>query len=132
MDLSLKNTTPWLVLAGSGSAADLIAGILKDLSTPLSPPVSPTLPTADEESMKTASVELRDRVRERIKKHFPSETELEKLVDQVSVQQESEYRGQSYFLYFYLPFSLFFHTGTQYLSQQRSDHRVPWRQGRAR
>lgn len=88
MDLSLKNTTPWLVLAGSGSAADLIAGILKDLSAPLSPPVSPTLPTADEESRKSASVELRDRVRERIKKHFPSETELEKLVDQVSVQQE--------------------------------------------
>ncbi|XP_051741445.1 transient receptor potential cation channel subfamily M member 4a isoform X2 [Ctenopharyngodon idella] len=82
VDLSLKNTTPWLVLAGSGSAADLIAGILKDLSTPLSPPVSPTLPTADEESSKSASVELRDRVRERIKKHFPSETELEKLVDQ--------------------------------------------------
>ncbi|XP_048061675.1 transient receptor potential cation channel subfamily M member 4a [Megalobrama amblycephala] len=82
VDLSLKNTTPWLVLAGSGSAADLIAGILKDLSTPLSPPVSPTLPTADEESMKGVSDEHRDRVRERIKKHFPSETELEKLVDQ--------------------------------------------------
>ncbi|XDV13088.1 hypothetical protein PO909_001584 [Leuciscus waleckii] len=83
VDLSLKNTTPWLVLAGSGSAADLIAGILRDLSTPLSPPVSPTLPSADEESRKSASVELKDRVRERIKKHFPSETDLEKLVDQV-------------------------------------------------
>ncbi|XP_067272643.1 transient receptor potential cation channel subfamily M member 4a [Pseudorasbora parva] len=82
VDLSLKNTTPWLVLAGSGSAADLIAGILRDLSTPLSPPGSPTLPTADEESSKRASVELRDRVRERIKKHFPSETDPEKLVDQ--------------------------------------------------
>lgn len=89
VDLSLKNTTPWLVLAGSGPAADLIAAIQKDLNIPLSPPVSPTLPTAAEESRKSASsVELRDQLREKIKKHFPSETELEKLVDQVSVQQE--------------------------------------------
>ncbi|XP_059414184.1 transient receptor potential cation channel subfamily M member 4-like isoform X2 [Carassius carassius] len=82
VDLSLKNSTPWLVLAGSGSAADLIASILKDLDIPLSPPVSPTLPTASEESMKRARVELRDRVREKINKHFPSETDLEKLVEQ--------------------------------------------------
>ncbi|XP_026064209.1 transient receptor potential cation channel subfamily M member 4 [Carassius auratus] len=82
VDLSLKNTTPWLVLAGSGPAADLIAALLKDLSIPLSPPVSPTLATAAEESRKSASVELRDQVREKIKKHFPSETALEKLVDQ--------------------------------------------------
>uniref|UniRef100_A0A8C2A9Q2 Transient receptor potential cation channel, subfamily M, member 4a n=1 Tax=Cyprinus carpio TaxID=7962 RepID=A0A8C2A9Q2_CYPCA len=84
VDVSLKNTTPWLVLAGSGPAADLIAAILKDLNIPLSPPVSPTLPTTSEESRKRASVELRDRVREKINKHFPSETELEKLVEQVS------------------------------------------------
>ncbi|XP_052403224.1 transient receptor potential cation channel subfamily M member 4-like [Carassius gibelio] len=82
VDLSLKNSTPWLVLAGSGSAADLIASILKDLDIPLSPPGSPTLPTASEESMKRARVELRDRVREKINKHFPSETDLEKLVEQ--------------------------------------------------
>uniref|UniRef100_A0A8C2A9L1 Transient receptor potential cation channel, subfamily M, member 4a n=1 Tax=Cyprinus carpio TaxID=7962 RepID=A0A8C2A9L1_CYPCA len=82
VDVSLKNTTPWLVLAGSGPAADLIAAILKDLNIPLSPPVSPTLPTTSEESRKRASVELRDRVREKINKHFPSETELEKLVEQ--------------------------------------------------
>uniref|UniRef100_A0A8C1WI09 Transient receptor potential cation channel, subfamily M, member 4a n=1 Tax=Cyprinus carpio TaxID=7962 RepID=A0A8C1WI09_CYPCA len=82
VDLSLKNTTPWLVLAGSGPAADLIAAILKDLNIPLSPPVSPTLATTAEESRKSASVELRDLVREKIKKHFPSEAELEKLVDQ--------------------------------------------------
>uniref|UniRef100_A0A673H0C4 Transient receptor potential cation channel subfamily M member 4-like n=1 Tax=Sinocyclocheilus rhinocerous TaxID=307959 RepID=A0A673H0C4_9TELE len=82
VDLSLKNTTPWLVLAGSGPAADLIAAILKDLNIPLSPPVSPTLPTASEESSKRASVELRDRMREKINKHFPSETQLEKLVEQ--------------------------------------------------
>lgn len=82
VDLSLKNSTPWLVLAGSGSAADLIAGILKDLSAPLSPPVSPTLQSDSEESSKSSSIELRDRVKERIRKHFPSETELDKLVDQ--------------------------------------------------
>ncbi|TRY59938.1 hypothetical protein DNTS_017602 [Danionella cerebrum] len=82
VDLSLKNNTPWLVLAGSGLAADLIAGILKDLSTPLSPPVSPTSQSSTEESMKSTSIELRDRVRERIQKHFPAETEVEKLVDQ--------------------------------------------------
>lgn len=90
MDSSLKNSTPWLVLAGSGPAADLIASVMKDLSLTQSPPVSPTLPTDSEESRKNASVELRDRVREKIKKYLPSKTEQEKLVDQVSVQQETE------------------------------------------
>ncbi|KAI2666259.1 Transient receptor potential cation channel subfamily M member 5 [Labeo rohita] len=82
VDSSLKNSTPWLVLAGSGPAADLIASVMKDLSLPQSPPVSPTLPTDSEESRKSASVELRDRVREKIKKYLPSKTEQEKLVDQ--------------------------------------------------
>lgn len=90
VDSSLKNSTPWLVLAGSGPAADLIASVMKDLSLPQSPPVSPTLPTDSEESRKSASVELRDRVREKIKKYLPSKTEQEKLVDQVSVEQETE------------------------------------------
>lgn len=88
VDSSLKDTTPWLVLAGSGPAADLIAGIMRDVSTPMTPPVSPTLPPADKETSTSNSAELRDRMRERIKKHFPFQTKLDKLVDQVTNQSK--------------------------------------------
>lgn len=84
VDLSLKNATPWLVLAGSGPAADLIAGMLRDVSTPMTPPVSPTLPPEDIEASTSNSAELKDRVRERIKKQFPFERDIDKLVDQVN------------------------------------------------
>ncbi|XP_051572704.1 transient receptor potential cation channel subfamily M member 4-like isoform X1 [Myxocyprinus asiaticus] len=91
VDLSLQNSTPWLVLAGSGPAADLIAGILKDLNTPLTPPVSPTLQSAAEEARESNSAELRDRVAARIKKHFPLGNQVEKLVDQaLSIYQNRE------------------------------------------
>ncbi|XP_056608649.1 transient receptor potential cation channel subfamily M member 4a isoform X1 [Triplophysa dalaica] len=82
VDLSLKNATPWLVLAGSGPAADLIAGILRDVNAPMTPPVSPTLPPANKEASISNSTELMERVRERIKKQFPFETEIDKLADQ--------------------------------------------------
>ncbi|XP_036408501.1 transient receptor potential cation channel subfamily M member 4a [Megalops cyprinoides] len=71
VDLSLRNCTPWLVLAGSGTAADLICEVLEDLSS--LPLASPTTEVDGEGS----NVELRERVRERVKKYFPSEAERE-------------------------------------------------------
>ncbi|XP_051572707.1 transient receptor potential cation channel subfamily M member 4-like isoform X2 [Myxocyprinus asiaticus] len=91
VDLSLQNSTPLLVLAGSGSAADLIAGILRDLNTFLASPMIPTLPSATEEDRESTSAELRDQVREKIRKQFPCEIQLEKLVDQtLSIYQNKD------------------------------------------
>uniref|UniRef100_A0A669EHN4 Transient receptor potential cation channel, subfamily M, member 4a n=1 Tax=Oreochromis niloticus TaxID=8128 RepID=A0A669EHN4_ORENI len=61
MDLSLKNSIPWLVLAGSGGLADFLSDVLENLSS------APAVPVA-----------------ERFKKHFPSEIQTDKLVEQVS------------------------------------------------
>ncbi|XP_067088532.1 transient receptor potential cation channel subfamily M member 4a [Osmerus mordax] len=80
VDLSLRKTTPWLVLAGSGPAADLICEVLDDLSAVLlSPPISPS----EGEGGEGPCTELRDRVRDKVRRHFPAEVELEKLVDRV-------------------------------------------------
>ncbi|CAB1341379.1 unnamed protein product, partial [Coregonus sp. 'balchen'] len=62
MDLSLKKATPWLVLNGSGPAADLICELLDALSAV---PMSPHSPPPEGEGSEKASVELRDRARER-------------------------------------------------------------------
>ncbi|KAJ8399960.1 hypothetical protein AAFF_G00406900 [Aldrovandia affinis] len=71
MDHSLRNSTPWLVLAGSGGAADLISEIVDDLSS------APSVSAASDGEGEVPSVDLRDQVRERVKKHFPSKTERE-------------------------------------------------------
>ncbi|KAM7372502.1 hypothetical protein PAMP_009666 [Pampus punctatissimus] len=78
LDASLRRATPWLVLAGTGPAADLISELLGNLS---SISVSPTSPSAEGDAGEGVSTELRDRVRDKIRKHFPAEAELEKLVD---------------------------------------------------
>uniref|UniRef100_A0A3B4G9E1 Transient receptor potential cation channel subfamily M member 5-like n=1 Tax=Pundamilia nyererei TaxID=303518 RepID=A0A3B4G9E1_9CICH len=81
MDLSLKNFIPWLVVAGSGGLADFLSDVLENLSS------APTVPSSGEgnnEALKAPKVDLKDRVAERFKKHFPSETETDKLVEQVS------------------------------------------------
>ncbi|XP_040919383.1 transient receptor potential cation channel subfamily M member 4a [Toxotes jaculatrix] len=84
LDASLRKATPWLVLAGSGPAADLISELLGNLS----PPVSPS---AEGEAAQGLSTEHRDRIRDKIRKHFPAEAELEKLVDSVlSIYQNRE------------------------------------------
>uniref|UniRef100_A0A665UD19 Transient receptor potential cation channel subfamily M member 4-like n=1 Tax=Echeneis naucrates TaxID=173247 RepID=A0A665UD19_ECHNA len=80
VDASLKKATPWLVLAGSGLAADLISELRGNLS---SVPLSPSSLPAEGESTQGFSTELRDRVRDKVRKHFPSEAELERLVDSV-------------------------------------------------
>ncbi|KAG9349975.1 hypothetical protein JZ751_026328, partial [Albula glossodonta] len=71
VDLSLRNSTPWLVLAGSGSAADLISEIVDDLSS------ASSASAASDAEGEAPSVDLKDQVRERVKKHFSSETERE-------------------------------------------------------
>uniref|UniRef100_A0A8C2YXA9 Transient receptor potential cation channel, subfamily M, member 4b, tandem duplicate 1 n=1 Tax=Cyclopterus lumpus TaxID=8103 RepID=A0A8C2YXA9_CYCLU len=60
VDLSLKKSMPWLVLAGSGGLADFLSDVLDNL------------------------VDLKDKVAERVKRHFPSEAESDKLVERVT------------------------------------------------
>uniref|UniRef100_A0A4W5JVU6 Transient receptor potential cation channel, subfamily M, member 4a n=1 Tax=Hucho hucho TaxID=62062 RepID=A0A4W5JVU6_9TELE len=78
LDLSLRNSMPWLVLAGSGGVADLVSDVLESLSS--APPV---LSSTEGEGEAGPSVDLKDRVAERVRKHFPSETEMDKLVERV-------------------------------------------------
>ncbi|XP_008288443.1 transient receptor potential cation channel subfamily M member 4a [Stegastes partitus] len=92
LDASLRKATPWLVLAGSGPAADLINELLVDLP---SVPLSPTSPPAEGESAEGPSPELRDRVREKVRRQFPAEAkgdaELDRLVDNaLSIYQNRE------------------------------------------
>lgn len=72
---------PWLVLAGSGPAADLISELLDSLFSVV---LSPTSPPAEGEAAEGLSTELRDWVHDKVRRHFPAEAELEKLVDSVS------------------------------------------------
>ncbi|KAI4872623.1 hypothetical protein NFI96_024587 [Prochilodus magdalenae] len=74
MDISLKKSTPWLVLNGSGSAADMITEMLSDLNPSASP--------VDGEGRDSSNNELKERVKEIVKKHFPTEKAVDKLVDQ--------------------------------------------------
>ena len=72
---------PWLVLAGSGGLADFLSDVLENLSS------APTTQSSSEGDGEAGpSVDLKDRVAERVKKHFPSEAETEKLVEQVSAE----------------------------------------------
>ncbi|XP_070778551.1 transient receptor potential cation channel subfamily M member 4a isoform X1 [Enoplosus armatus] len=88
LDASLRKATPWLVLAGSGPAADLISELLGNLS---SVSLSPTSPPAEGEAGEGLSLEHRDRVRDKVRRHFPAEAELEKLVDNaLSIYQNRE------------------------------------------
>ncbi|TSK14512.1 Transient receptor potential cation channel subfamily M member 4 [Bagarius yarrelli] len=79
MDLSLKKSLPWLVLAGSGGLADLVSDVLDNISA------APILPGAgsDAEGEAATKTDLKGRVTERVLKHFPSEQDIEKLVDKV-------------------------------------------------
>ncbi|XP_065327652.1 transient receptor potential cation channel subfamily M member 4-like [Pelmatolapia mariae] len=78
MDLSLKSSIPWLVLAGSGGLADFLSDVLENLSS------APAVPSSGEGNNEAGpSVDLKDRVAERFKKHFLSEAQIDKLVEQV-------------------------------------------------
>ncbi|XP_077358167.1 transient receptor potential cation channel subfamily M member 4-like isoform X1 [Festucalex cinctus] len=86
VDLSLKSSMPWLVLAGSGGTADFLSDIVKNLS---SAPVVPSSGECDGEA--GPSVDLKDRVAERVRKYFPSEVETDKLVERaLSIYQNKD------------------------------------------
>uniref|UniRef100_A0A3P8XFZ6 Transient receptor potential cation channel, subfamily M, member 4a n=1 Tax=Esox lucius TaxID=8010 RepID=A0A3P8XFZ6_ESOLU len=88
MDLSLSKNIPWLVLNGSGRAADLICELLDALSAL---PTCTTSPSPENEGNQSPSAELRDRARERVKRYFPAKAELEKLVDRaLSIYQNRD------------------------------------------
>ncbi|XP_056143256.1 transient receptor potential cation channel subfamily M member 4a isoform X2 [Lampris incognitus] len=88
VDSSLKKAIPWLVLAGSGPAADLISEMLEDLS-PVT--LSPTSPLPEGEVSEGPSAEFRDRTREKVARHFPTEADVEKLVERaLSIYQSRE------------------------------------------
>lgn len=75
LDASLRKATPWLVLAGTGPAADLISELLDNLSSN-GAEVGPKETKGD-----GLSTEHRDWVRDKVRRHFPGEAELEKMVD---------------------------------------------------
>lgn len=77
---------PWLVLAGSGGLADFLSDLLENLS---SAPAAQSSGEGDGEA--GPSVDLKDRVAERVRKHFPSDTESDKLVEQVSAVDREVY-----------------------------------------
>ncbi|XP_019962618.2 transient receptor potential cation channel subfamily M member 4-like [Paralichthys olivaceus] len=86
VDLSLKKNMPWLVLAGSGGMADFLSDVLENLS---SVPVVQSSNEGDGEGV--PSVDLKDRVAERVKKYFPSEAETDKLVERaLSIYQNRD------------------------------------------
>ncbi|KAM8722529.1 transient receptor potential cation channel subfamily M member 4a [Acanthopagrus schlegelii] len=88
IDASLRNATPWLVLAGSGPAADLISELLGNL---LPVPLSPISPPAEGDAVEGPSTELRDWVHDKVRRHFPVEADQEKLVDcALSIHQNRE------------------------------------------
>ncbi|XP_017273955.1 transient receptor potential cation channel subfamily M member 4 isoform X2 [Kryptolebias marmoratus] len=77
VDISLKNNIPWLVLAGSGGIADFLSDLLENLSS------APAFqPSAEGDSEAGPSVDLKEKVTERVKKYFSAEPETDKLVEQ--------------------------------------------------
>ncbi|KAK7123104.1 hypothetical protein R3I94_020025 [Phoxinus phoxinus] len=86
IDISLKNSMPWLVLAGSGGLANLVCDIVENVqSAPM-----PSTGGAEKEDG-TPSMELRERLAEKVKIYFPSEQEMDKHVDRVlSIYQNKD------------------------------------------
>ncbi|XP_044035763.1 transient receptor potential cation channel subfamily M member 4-like isoform X4 [Siniperca chuatsi] len=87
VELSLKTSMPWLVLAGSGGLADFLSDVLENLSS-----ASVVQSSSEGDGEAGPSVDLKDRVAERVKKHFPSEAESDKLVERaLSIYQNREF-----------------------------------------
>ncbi|KAM9780447.1 transient receptor potential cation channel subfamily M member 4-like [Neosynchiropus ocellatus] len=78
LEVSLRKSTPWLVLAGTGPAADLVSELVEAVPCVT---LSPTSSPAEGSTAECLSTELRDWVREKVWRYFPAEDELEKLVD---------------------------------------------------
>uniref|UniRef100_A0A8C2WGJ7 Transient receptor potential cation channel, subfamily M, member 4b, tandem duplicate 1 n=1 Tax=Cyclopterus lumpus TaxID=8103 RepID=A0A8C2WGJ7_CYCLU len=87
VDLSLKKSMPWLVLAGSGGLADFLSDVLDNLSS------APVVQSSGEGDVEAGpSVDLKDKVAERVKRHFPSEAESDKLVERaLSIYQNRDF-----------------------------------------
>ncbi|CAL8303836.1 unnamed protein product [Lota lota] len=79
VELSLKTSMPWLVLAGSGGVADLLSDILERV-TPAPPSNGPSV---EGEGEAAPRVDMRERVAEYIRMYFPGNDNLDKLVEQV-------------------------------------------------
>uniref|UniRef100_A0A8C6LVU5 Transient receptor potential cation channel, subfamily M, member 4 n=1 Tax=Nothobranchius furzeri TaxID=105023 RepID=A0A8C6LVU5_NOTFU len=75
MDFCLKNSMPWLVLAGSGGTADFLSDLLDNLSS---------TQTFQSDSEAGPSVNMKEKVAEQAKRYFFTELVTDKLVDQVS------------------------------------------------
>uniref|UniRef100_A0A3B3ZPQ7 Uncharacterized protein n=1 Tax=Periophthalmus magnuspinnatus TaxID=409849 RepID=A0A3B3ZPQ7_9GOBI len=88
VEQSLKHAMPWLVLAGSGGVADFLSDVLENLS---SAPVTQSSGEGDGEV--GPSVDLKERMAERVKKYFPSEANTDKLVEQVQALNIYNNRG---------------------------------------
>ncbi|XP_016296375.1 transient receptor potential cation channel subfamily M member 4-like isoform X2 [Sinocyclocheilus anshuiensis] len=86
LEISLKNSMPWLVLACSGGLANLVSDIVENVQ---SVPMSAFGGAEEEEG--SSNMELRERITMKVKKHFPSEQDMDKLVDKVlSIYQNKD------------------------------------------
>uniref|UniRef100_A0A3Q2XU54 Transient receptor potential cation channel, subfamily M, member 4a n=1 Tax=Hippocampus comes TaxID=109280 RepID=A0A3Q2XU54_HIPCM len=100
VDTSLKRSTPWLVLSGTGPAADFISELLLSLACSS---VSQTCPSTMCEIAEYLS-DIRELVRDKVNRYFQGEDDLEKLVDcALSIYQNRElitvFHGQQEGLY---------------------------------
>ncbi|XP_037547333.1 transient receptor potential cation channel subfamily M member 4 [Nematolebias whitei] len=87
VDVSLKNSIPLLVLAGSGGIADFLSDLLENLS---SAPVFQSSNEGDSEA--SPSVDLKEKVTERVKNLFSAEPDTDKLVKQaLSIYQNKHF-----------------------------------------
>ncbi|XP_038132497.1 transient receptor potential cation channel subfamily M member 4-like isoform X1 [Cyprinodon tularosa] len=86
VDLSLKNSKPWLVLAGSGGLADFLTDLLENVSS------APVLQSSSEgDGEPGPSVDLKEKVSERVKKHFPMESDTDKHIERaLSIYQNRD------------------------------------------
>uniref|UniRef100_A0A8C6LWZ4 Transient receptor potential cation channel, subfamily M, member 4 n=1 Tax=Nothobranchius furzeri TaxID=105023 RepID=A0A8C6LWZ4_NOTFU len=82
MDFCLKNSMPWLVLAGSGGTADFLSDLLDNLSS---------TQTFQSDSEAGPSVNMKEKVAEQAKRYFFTELVTDKLVDQaLSIYQNRD------------------------------------------
>ncbi|XP_029102690.1 transient receptor potential cation channel subfamily M member 4-like isoform X2 [Scleropages formosus] len=87
MDLSLRTSIPWLVLEGSGGAADFICDLLEDFSS------SSSGPPCAEAAGQVPSHDLQEHIRDLVKKYFSpgAEGKMEKLTERAfSIYQKRD------------------------------------------
>ncbi|XP_062381677.1 transient receptor potential cation channel subfamily M member 4-like [Sardina pilchardus] len=81
LDGSLKMGVPWLVLVGSGGVANLVGDLLEN----------PLISAGESKSDASSGGELKERLAERIRKHFPSEADTDKLTERaLSIYQNRD------------------------------------------